>query len=157
MKYLNSAYYIVLFFLPKMAKCKIFSQFFSQNRDSIRILKNSLEIYMWITKITFVLMSGFYLDYKKRKPGFYRDYKKPRKMAMGFYMDSKKTQRKVVWRFRFFFSGFFGILRDSTGFWYTFWSYLQLWGGGAGHSFTQRFQSCMWNWEVGVWFSKLPN
>ena len=74
---------------------------------------------MGITKIPLVLMSGFYLDYKKRKSGFYRDYKKPRKMAMGFYMDSKKKHQKVVWGFRFFFSdsaGFFGILEDSDSY-----------------------------------------
>ena len=56
---------------------------------------------MGITKIPLVLISGFYLDYKKRKTGFYRDYEKPRKMA-----------KKVVWGFRFFF---FGILGDSLG------------------------------------------
>ena len=77
---------------------------------------------MGITKIPLVLISGFYLDYKKRKTGFYRDYEKPRKMA-----------KKVVWGFRFFFrdswgffrgfrfffqdsSGFLGILRDSVIF-----------------------------------------
>ena len=78
--------------------------------------------YMGITKIPLVLISGFYLDYKKRKTGFHRDYEKPRKMA-----------KKVVWGFRFFFrdswgffrgfrfffqdsSGFLGILRDSVIF-----------------------------------------
>ena len=73
---------------------------------------------MGITKIPLVLMSGFYLDYKKRKTGFYRDYKKPRKMAMGFYMDSKKKHQKVVWDSVFFrdSSGFFGILLDSDSY-----------------------------------------
>ena len=74
---------------------------------------------MGITKIAFELISGFYQDYKKRKPGFYRDYEKPRKKAMGFYKDSKKSTKKLFgdsWGFRYFFSGFFGILRDSVIF-----------------------------------------
>ena len=74
---------------------------------------------MGITKIHFELMSGFYQDYKKRKPGFYRDYEKPRKKAMGFYKDSKKSTKKLFGDSDIFFrdsSGFFGILRDSVIF-----------------------------------------
>ena len=77
---------------------------------------------MGITKIPFELISGFYQDYKKRKPGFYRDYEKPRKKAMGFYKDSKKSTKKLFGDSDIFFrdsSGFFGILLF-------FWSYLQL-------------------------------
>ena len=74
---------------------------------------------MGITKIHFELMSGFYQDYKKRKPGFYRDYEKARKKAMGFYKDSKKSTKKLFGDSDIFFrdsSGFFGILRDSVIF-----------------------------------------
>ena len=68
---------------------------------------------MGITKIPVVLMSGFYQDYKKRKPGFYRDYEKPRKKAMGFYKDSKKSTKKLFGDSDIFF-------RDSSGFCYFF-------------------------------------
>ena len=81
--------------------------------------KKTNRKYMGITKIPFVIMSGFYQDYKKRKPGFYRDYEKPRKKAMGFYKDSKKSTKKLFGDSDIFFrdsSGFFGILRDSVIF-----------------------------------------
>ena len=64
---------------------------------------------MGITKIPLVLMSGFYLDYKKRKTGFYRDYKNPGKWLWDSIWIPKKRTKKLFGGSVFFF-------RDSSGF-----------------------------------------
>ena len=83
----------------KWPNVRISANFFTKPgfyKDSKKLLGNIYVDYENTFGAYVGILSGFYLDYKKRKPGFYRDYKNHRKMAMGFYMDSKKTQRKVV-------------------------------------------------------------
>ena len=96
----------------KLPNVRISANFFPKlgfYKDSKKLLRN---IY-GDNENTFGAYVGILSGLQKKKNRILSGLQKPRKMAMGFYMDSKKTHQKVVWGFRFFFPGFFGILQDS--------------------------------------------
>ena len=85
---------------------------------------------MGITKIPVVLMSGFYQDYKKKNQDSIGITKNREKRLWDSIRIPKKAPKSCLGIPIFFF----GILRDSSGFFgilLFFWSYLQLWGGAA--------------------------
>ena len=74
---------------------------------------------MWITRIPLVLMSGFYRDSiwitKKENQDSIGITKTTEKWLWDSIWIPKKRNEKLF-EDSIFFSGFFGILRDSTGF-----------------------------------------
>ena len=119
MKYLNFAYYIVLFFGPKIAKCKNFSQFFPKlgfYKDSKKLLGNIYGDY----ENTFGAYVGILSGLQKKKIRILSGLQKTPKNGYGILYGFQKKAPKSCLGIPFFFfrdsSGFFGILQDSDSY-----------------------------------------